>query len=108
MQRLGSILPFDQRSGRADGLAGAARSAVIGLGRVGRKIEGGKDLPEEEPRAEVARDQIGVAALPTQAGPGRQGLLHDRRGIGEHLDGAAMGVTSQRARSFSRFFSTSW
>ncbi len=45
---------------------------------------------EKQPRAEFAADQIGVLALPAEAGGFGQRLFHHRRGVDEHLDvGAA-------------------
>ena len=62
------------------------------LGRIGRQIERGEDRAEEQPRAEFARDQIGVLALPADAGRFRQRLFHHRRGVDEDFDLAAGAV----------------
>ena len=43
------------------------------------------DGAEEEPRAEVAADEIGVLALPADAGGGGERLFHQRRGVDEDL-----------------------
>jgi hypothetical protein len=75
-----------ERLGGADLQTGAAGAAMIRLRRVGREIEREEDLAEEEPGAEALRDEIGVLALPADAGARRQRLLHDRRGVDEHLE----------------------
>ena len=62
---------------------------MIGLGRVRRQVEGGEDGAEKQPRAEPARHQIGVLALPADAGRGGQRLFHHRGGVDEHLHVAA-------------------
>ena len=88
-----------ERRSRADIETGAAGAAIVGLGCVGRQIERGEDRAEKQPRAELARDQIGVLALPAETGAGRQRLFHHRRGIDEHFHVAA-GVFDQPARDF--------
>ena len=65
-------------------------------GVVGRQIERGENRAEEQPRAVLARDQIGVLALPAEAGRFGQRLFHHRRGVDEHFDVAA-GVVDQPA-----------
>src|SRR5262249_5250963 len=56
-----------KRRGRADVETGAAAAAVILFRRVRSKLEGGKNRSEEQPRPELARDEIGVLALPADA-----------------------------------------
>ena len=86
-----------KRRGRADIETGAAAAATVRLGCVGRQIERGEDRAEKQPRAELARHQIRVLALPAETGAGRQRLLHHRRGIDEHFHVAA-GIRDQPAR----------
>ena len=64
------IEPVGRREGlgRADVEAGRARAAVIGLGVVRRELERGEDRAEEQPRAVLARNEIGVLALPAEPG----------------------------------------
>ena len=71
--------------GRADIEAGLAGAAMVGLGRVRRQGRLGQDGAEEEPRAELPADQIGVLALPADTGGGGQRFLHQRGGIDENL-----------------------
>ena len=54
--------------GRADVEAAAAAAAMVGLGRVGLELARGEDRAEEQPRAELARDEVGVLALPAEPG----------------------------------------
>src|SRR5207302_5602748 len=65
--------------------AGAAGATMIALGRVGRQLKGGEDGAEKQPRAILARDEIGVLALPAEASGLRQWLLHHGRGIDKNL-----------------------
>ena len=71
--------------GRADIQAAAAGAAAVGLRLVGRELERREERAEEEPGAVAAGDQVGVLALPPQAGAGRQRLLHHRRRVHEEL-----------------------
>src|SRR5882724_13417870 len=70
-----------KRRGRTDVETGLARAAMIGLGLVARQVERGVDRAEKQPGAEPARDQVGVLALPAEAGGLRQRLFHYGRGI---------------------------
>ena len=85
------IEPVGRREGvgRADVEAGAAGAAMIGLRRVGRQLGAGEDRAEEQPGAELAADEIGVLALPAEAGRGGERLFHQRRGVDEDLHLAA-------------------
>ena len=65
-------------AGRADVEAGPAGSAMVGFRLVGRELEIGQDRAEEQPRAEFARHQIGVLALPTDASPLRRAAFPSR------------------------------
>ena len=69
---------------------------MIVLGRIRRQIERGEDRAEEQPRSVCTRNQVGVLALPAEAGRLCQRLLHHRRGIDEDFDVAA-GVLDQPA-----------
>ena len=62
---------------------------MVGLRPVGCQLGGGEDGAEEEPGAKLAADQIGVLALPAEAGGLGERLLHDRGGVDEHLDADA-------------------
>ena len=55
-------------------------------GCIGRQLGGGQDGADEEPRAQLARHEIGVLALPAQTRLLRQRLLHQRRRVDEDLD----------------------
>ncbi len=63
-----------------------AGAATVDLRLVRRELDVGEDRAEKQPGAEVAADQIGVLALPADAGGSGKRLLHERRGIDEHLD----------------------
>ena len=75
--------------GRADVEARAALAAMIGLGGIGRQIEAEINLAEEQPGAEIARDEVGVLALPAETGLRGQRFFHHRRGVDEDLQFAA-------------------
>ncbi len=53
---------------------------------VWRDFRRGEDRAEEQPRAKLAADQIGMLALPAKPGSRSQRLFHDGRCIDEHLD----------------------
>ena len=85
---------------RADIETGAARAAMILLGSIRREIERRENRTEKQPRAEFARNQIRVLALPADAGRRGERLLHHRRGVDENLDvcrhpAAALGLGHQ-------------
>src|SRR4029079_2838062 len=77
--------------------AGAATAAMVLVRAVVGQLERGEDRAEKQPRAELARDQIGVLALPAKAGRLRERLFHDCRRVDEHLDVAA-GLVREPAR----------
>ena len=52
---------------------------------VRRQFQAGEDRAQKQPGAELARDQIGVLALPAHARFLRQRFFHHRRGIDEHF-----------------------
>ena len=54
-------------------------------GSSGGDVERGVDLAQEQPGTVRARDEVGVLALPADAGAFGQRLLHHRRGVDEHL-----------------------
>src|SRR6202030_1492748 len=69
----------------ADIETGLAGAAMIAFGVVARQLQGGEDRAEEQPRAELARDEVGMLALPADARGLRQRLFHHRCGIDENL-----------------------
>ena len=85
------VEPIGRREGvgRAGLEAGAAGAAMVLLRRVRLQGQGGEHRAEEQPRAVAARDEVGVLALPAEPRRLRQRLLHDRRGVDEHLHLAA-------------------
>ena len=86
-----------ERGRRANVEAGAAAAAAVDLGLIRREVKRGEDGAKEQPRAELARDEIGVLALPAEPGAGGQRLLHDGGGVNEHLHLAA-GMGDEPAR----------
>ena len=72
---------------------------MVGLRRVRRQLDVGEDRAEKQPGAEVAADQISVLALPADAGGRGKRLLHQRRGIDEHLDRRRRLRAAKRAAS---------
>jgi len=72
--------------GRADIEAAPALAAAIVVRRGGRQLECQIDLAEEKPGAEIARDEVGVLALPAEPGGCGERLFHHRRGVDEHLE----------------------
>ena len=62
-----------------------------------RQFERGEDRAEEQPRAELARDEIGVLALPAEARGIRQRLFHHGGSVDEHFHVAA-GIRDHPAR----------
>ena len=77
-----------KRRRRAGIEAAPAGAAVIGLRGIGLELEAQIDLAEEQPGAELPRDQIGVLALPAEPGALGERLFHDRRGIDKELQRA--------------------
>jgi hypothetical protein len=72
--------------GRARILARAARAAAIVVRRVGGERDRAVDRAEEQPRAVLAADEVGVLALPADPGRLAKRLFHHRRGVDEHLE----------------------
>src|SRR6185312_2625078 len=70
---------------RADVEAARAGAAALRLRRIDRQLGRGEDGAQEQPRAELARDQYAVLALPAEAGSFRQRLFHHRGGVDENL-----------------------
>ncbi len=58
---------------------------MIAVRRVARQVGCGKDRAEKQPRAELARDQVGVLALPAEPRRLRQRFFHHRCGIDEYF-----------------------
>jgi len=81
---------------------------MAGVGLIARQFQRGEDRSEEQPRAIMARDEIGVLALPAEPGGLRQRLLHHRRGATNTLTSPPAAASSQRASVFSRFLMSSW
>ena len=75
--------PERRRSGRRRDSGGTAAMVAFGASGVERQAQ--IDLAEEQPGAELARHEVGVLALPAEAGLLGQRLLHDRRGVDKHL-----------------------
>src|SRR5262249_43329658 len=84
--------------GRAGIEAGAALATMVGLGPVVRQLSGKQEFAEEQPGAELARDEVGVLALPAQSCRLRCGLLHHRRGVDEYLYMVAVIVPDEPAQ----------
>ena len=84
-------------TGGGDGLGGAggdaagAFAAVVGGGGVRGEFEGGEDVCEEEPGAEVAVDLHGALAAPAEAGFAGEVALEDGAGVHVGALGAAVG-----------------
>ncbi len=75
--------------GRANIDAGAAMPAMVFVLGVIGQFERREDRAEKEPRAVLARDEIGVLSLPAETGLLGERLLHDCRRVDEDLDVAA-------------------
>ena len=58
---------------------------MVLLRLVGREIRRGQDRADEEPGAELARDEIGVLALPAEPCLLGERLFHQRGGVDEDL-----------------------
>ena len=87
---IGDAAPRIQPYGADDGPVGQAgmhawqvpQCALAGCIRRQRQV--GEDLAEEEARAGVARDEVGVLADPAEPGIARQRLLQHRRAVDAH------------------------
>ena len=75
--------PRSLRSGRPECRPRNCRNGRR-AGVSGRQRQVGEYLADEEPRAGVAGDQVGVLADPAQPGIARQRLLEHRRTVDEH------------------------
>ncbi len=85
-------------AGRAGGHARRTGSAVRAGRLIDRQLQIGIDLAEEEVRAGLARDQIGVLADPAQSGVARQGFLEYRRAVGVDAMAVRAGQGGQEIR----------
>ena len=72
-----------ERSRRARNRAGTAGAAARLRRQVGRQIEIGQDPAQEGERAQLPAEDIGIAPLPAEPCPGREGLVHCRSGVNE-------------------------
>ena len=70
---------------------------MVALGLVVGQLRRQQQLAQEQPRAELARHQVGVLALPAMARRLRHRLLHQRRGVDEHFQVVAIGVPDEAA-----------
>src|SRR5437867_713730 len=70
------------RPRRAGVETGGARAAAVGHRIVGREIEIGQHLAEEQPGVAARVDQVGVLPEPAETGARRQLALQDRHGVG--------------------------
>jgi hypothetical protein len=77
---------------------------VVRFGPVRRQLEGGEKGAEKQPRAEFARYQVGVLALPAEAG---SGFSMTAAVSTKTLASPPAWAMSQRASAFSRFLITS-
>ena len=59
---------------------------MIDIGVIAWQIQRGEDRAKKQPRAEFARNKIGMFALPAQSRRLRQRLFHHGGGVDEHLD----------------------
>src|SRR6185312_11490720 len=80
------LVGLGERGGRAGVEAGAAAPATVALGGIGIEREAQIDFAEKQPRPELARNQVGVLALPAEPRLLSQRLFHHRRGIDEDLE----------------------
>ena len=79
-----------------------ATAAAVRFRGVSRQIERCEDRAEKQPGAELARDQVGVLALPSKSGMGGKRLLHDGRSVDEYFHVSA-GVGGKPAREVLEF-----
>ena len=104
------IEPVGGREGarRADVEAAPAAAAMVALGRIGRQVEVGQDLAQEQPGAELAAHEVGVLALPAQARLLCRGFSSTGAVSTNTLTAPPKRAASQPASSLSRPLSTSW
>src|SRR5438046_1261933 len=74
----------DDRTGGAGGDARLAAAAVGAGALIHRQRQVRQDLAEKEPRAPLARDEVGVLADPAEPGIAGQRLLEHRRRVHAH------------------------
>src|SRR3569833_2175312 len=93
-----------ERLGRTGVETAAAGAAVVAgmRGLVRRQFEAGKDHAKEQPTAMLAADDVGVLALPAEAGGLSKRLFENRRGVDEHLEVAARLRREPAAERFQR------
>ena len=98
-----------KRVRRTDVEARPARPAMLALRRVRLQLQRREDRAEEEPVAQLARQQVRVLPLPAEPRRLPQRLLRHRRGVDEHLHLARPSPRPSSAPTrFSRFFTRSW
>src|SRR5206468_12785338 len=71
----------DERLGRARVQARATRSATVGLRAVNVQLGGGQHDADEEIRAEIGPDEVGVLSDPAEPGGGREVTLEHGAGV---------------------------
>ena len=71
-------------------------------GCIRRQRQVGEDLAEKEPRAGIARDEIGVLADPAEAGIARERVLEHRRGVDAHAVAERADARCDGGRELSR------
>ncbi len=76
---------------------------MVALRFIRRQVQVGEHLPQEQPGAMLAGDEVGVLALPSDAGPLRQGFFHDRGGVDEDLERAAVAFGHPAAQPLQAF-----
>ena len=90
-RQIGDAAPRIELIGRRKGIRRAgieafrAGPAMIGLGAVGCQLGTCQDGAQKQPGAVLARDKIGVLALPARPGLCGQRLFHQRGGVDKHL-----------------------
>ncbi len=93
-----------KRLRRTDVETAAALSAVIGFGCIGFDLERGEDRSQEQPGAEFAANEIGVFALPANAGGLCDGFFHHGGGIHEEFDFGLVAVGNVAGETPQLFF----
>ena len=83
----------------ADVEAGAASAAMVVLGSVHRQVEACENRAQEQPRTELARNEISMLTLPAEACGFGERLFHDRRRVDKDFD-LTTGVVDEPAPKF--------